>query len=124
MRKHPRSFRHHESGSVAVEFAFIFPVLLMFLLGVMEWGRYMYVYNTLQFGCEQAVRWGVYNITGPATDIENYAKSQMVGVNPDVTATIDAGANSVEVNASTQFNFVSDLVSPFPSITITARARM
>jgi Flp pilus assembly protein TadG len=119
-----RSIRRHDRGSVAIEFAFVFPVLLLFLLGIMEWGRYMYVYNTLQFGCEQAVRWGVYNITGPETDIEDYAKSQMVGINPTVDATIDAGANSVEVTATTQFNFVSDLVSPFPSITITARARM
>lgn len=124
MIMHLRSFHRHNRGSVAVEFAFIFPVLLLFLLGIMEWGRYMYVYNTLQFGCEQAVRWGVYNITGPITDIENYAKSQMVGVEPDVTVTVDSGQNSVEVTASTEFNFVSDLVSPFPSITIAARARM
>src|SRR5690242_13793665 len=57
-----RPWRRDERGSVAVEFSFVGPIIVLLALGVTEWGRYMYVYNTMQFGCEQAARWGVFHI--------------------------------------------------------------
>lgn len=113
------------SGTVAIEMTFVLPVLAMMLMGIMEWGRYMYTYNTLQFGCEQAARWGVFHITGTQTAIENYARAQMPGLTPDtLTATIDAAANTVTLDATVEFDFVTSFVSPFPSMTIVARSKM
>lgn len=113
------------SGSVSVEFALIGPIIFLMVLGVIEWGRYTYTYNTMQFGCEQAVRWGAFHITGTSDAIEDYAKAQMTGVTPDqVTAVIDPDTNTVEVSAKMQFDFLTSLISPFPSINITARAKM
>lgn len=125
-RKSCRQWRLKDcSGAVAVEFALVLPVMVVFMLGIIEWGRYMYTYNTMQFGCEQAVRWGVYHITGTSAAVEDYARNQMTGVVPDnVTVVMNAGTTSVEVSANTQFNFITSLVTPFPSITITARAKM
>jgi Flp pilus assembly protein TadG len=112
-------------GTVSIELALIGPVLVLMLVGVIEWGRYMYTYNTLQFGCEQAVRWGAFHITGTTDAIEDYAKNQMVGVTPDeVAVVINADTNTVEVSANVQFVFLTSLVSPFPSIEIRARAKM
>ncbi|WP_374655521.1 TadE/TadG family type IV pilus assembly protein [Dongia sp.] len=114
-----------DTGVAAIEFAFIAPVLILFMVGIFEWGRYMYAYNTLQFGCAQAARWGVFHITGTADAIEDYAKSQMTGLTPaNVTATIDADTNTVEVTANMEFEFMTGWVTPLPKLTIAARAKM
>ena len=44
------------AGTAAVEFALIMPALLMLLLGIMEFGRAMWVQNALHFSVEQAAR--------------------------------------------------------------------
>ena len=109
-------------GLISVEFALIAPALILFLLGIIEWGRYMYAYNTLEFGCAQAARWGVFHITGTTTAIEDYAKQEMVGITPStVTAVIDSDTNTVEVTAEMTFTFMTSAVAPVPSLKITAR---
>ncbi|MBI2254052.1 MAG: pilus assembly protein [Proteobacteria bacterium] len=120
-----RRLLRSNSGAVAVEFALISPALILMLLGLVEWGRYMYAYNTLQFGCAQAARWGVFHITGTTTAIEDYAKDQMAGLTPtSVTAVIDAPSNTVTVSAEAQFDFITGLVAPTPALKIIARAKM
>jgi len=119
-----RLFRRTD-GAVAVEFALIAPALILLLIGIVEWGRYMYAYNTLQFGCAQAARWGAFHITGTTTAIENYAKDQMTGLTPtSVTAIIDPDTNTVTVSAEAQFSFITGLVAPTPALKIVARAKM
>jgi Flp pilus assembly protein TadG len=120
-----RRFCKANGGAVAVEFALISPVLILLLIGIVEWGRYMYAYNTLQFGCAQAARWGAFHITGAASAIEDYAKDQMVGLVPtSVTAVIDPVTNTVTVSAEAQFSFITGLVAPTPALKIIARAKM
>ncbi|WP_374384139.1 TadE/TadG family type IV pilus assembly protein [Dongia sp.] len=123
--KRRHGFRRDSRGLISVEFALIAPALILFLLGIIEWGRYMYAYNTLEFGCAQAARWGVFHITGTASAIEDYAKQEMVGITPGtVKATIDADTNTVEVTAEMTFVFMTSAVAPVPSLKITARAKM
>ena len=43
-------------GSVAVEYAFILPVLLLFVLGIMDTGRLIWTYATLNRAAEAAAR--------------------------------------------------------------------
>ena len=44
------------SGHSAVEFAFIAPAMLMFLLGIMEVGRVMWLQNALNYSVVEAAR--------------------------------------------------------------------
>jgi Flp pilus assembly protein TadG len=120
-----RKLLRSNRGAVAVEFALISPALILLLIGIVEWGRYMYAYNTLQFGCAQAARWGAFHITGTTSAIEAYAKDQMTGLIPtSVTAVIDPDTNTVTVSAEAQFSFITGLVAPTPALKIIARAKM
>jgi Flp pilus assembly protein TadG len=117
-----------ERGTAAVEMGLIALPMFLMLFGILEWGRYMYTYNTLQFGCEQAVRYGVMHISAPgaAVAIQNYAIAQMPGVDLPAgqpVVTIDAAANTVQVTATIQFDFLIDLVAP-DNVTIVGRAKM
>jgi Flp pilus assembly protein TadG len=125
IRRLLRKLRHRSDGAVAVEFALIAPALILLVVGIVEWGRYMYAYNTLQFGCAQAARWGAFHITGTTTAIEDYAKNQMTGLIPtSVTAVIDPDTNTVTVSAEAQFTFITGLVAPSNALKIIARAKM
>jgi hypothetical protein len=120
-----RGWFSDNKGIAAVEFALILPAMVLFMIGIFEWGRYMYAYNTLQFGCAQAARWGVFHITGTEKAIEDYAVSQMTGLTPTtIDAVIDAASNTVEVSAELEFEFLTSLVAPLPTMTISARAKM
>ena len=44
------------SGATAVEFAIIMPSLLLLLLGIMDFGRALWVQNALHFSVQQAAR--------------------------------------------------------------------
>ena len=48
--------RDGERGAVAVEFALIIPLLLLLLMGVIDFGRAMYVKSTLVYTASQGAR--------------------------------------------------------------------
>ena len=45
-------------GTTTVEFALILPVFLIFVFGLMEYGRAQMIANMLQNSCRDAARWG------------------------------------------------------------------
>lgn len=70
------------SGSIAAEFALIVPLLLMLSFGVIEFGRAMWVRNSLQSAVEDAARCAALN--RPACDtpvkVKIYAAAVAMGV--------------------------------------------
>jgi Flp pilus assembly protein TadG len=84
MRRHIRDIRVHarkERGAAAVEFALVLPILLVVLLGIIDFG--LYFYNDLQ-------------LTHVARDAARYLSVNDVA---EADATIDAGAGRL-VSAS------------------------
>jgi Flp pilus assembly protein TadG len=51
-----RQFRRGQTGTAALEFALIFPVLFLFTYGTIAYGFAFYVQQTLNFMAEEAVR--------------------------------------------------------------------
>ncbi len=51
--------RQSESGAAMVEFAFVLPVLLSLILGVMEVGRALYAYQTLDHAVREGARFAI-----------------------------------------------------------------
>ena len=51
-----QSFRHCESGSSAAEFALVLPVFLLFLLGIIDVGRYVWTLNTAEKATQMGAR--------------------------------------------------------------------
>jgi Flp pilus assembly protein TadG len=109
-RRLPRSAR----GSVAVEFGFVFPVLLVFVLGVMECGRLFWTYTTLYRATEAAARCGAVNavLCGTSGQIQSYAATQAYGLTIDSTAfTATTAACGVQVTASLPFTLVVPFIT-------------
>ena len=77
--------RDSERGAVAVEFALLVPVLVLLVLGIMEFGR---AYNA-QVSLSNAAREGarVMAISNDATAARSAAKSAAVSLNPKLLDT-------------------------------------
>jgi Flp pilus assembly protein TadG len=119
-------------GSVAIEYAIILPVLLLFLLGIMDVGRLLWTYSTLHRASDSAARWCAIQpttscVTNGAT--QNFAVAEAWGLIIATSAfTVSNPACGVQVVANFSFVFVIpwlSVVQPFGSsnsIPLTATA--
>ena len=113
----------NSSGSVAVEFALLLPVYIFFMFGIIEFGRYIWTRNTMEFAAEIAARYGA--ITSGATDatVAAYALTQLIGISSTgITFTATVAASTVTVVGTTTFSSVITNYVPIVSKTITVTA--
>jgi Flp pilus assembly protein TadG len=79
-----------ERGSAAVEFALVVPVLLLILLGIVEYGRVYFMQNSItnaaRVGARAMVVDSVNGIANPAADAKAKAAAAAVAVSPAVTS--------------------------------------
>lgn len=59
--------RHRERGAVALEFAIIAPVVLLLIMGIIDFGRAFYVKQALLNGASQAARAAALGTTNTTT---------------------------------------------------------
>ena len=111
------------SGSVAVEFALLLPVYILFILGIIEFGRMIWIRNTMEFAAETAARYGA--VTGATeAQIEAYALTQLTGMDSltiSFTGTTVAG-NIVTVVGTHDFTTIIADYVPIPAMTLTVTA--
>ncbi len=78
-----------ERGTAATEFALVLPALLLLLLGIMEFGRFMWVDNTLRHAVQEGARCAALNCCDSAgnacTSPEDLAAQRASGLH--LTAT-------------------------------------
>jgi Flp pilus assembly protein TadG len=74
-----KAFGRSSSGSAAVEFAFVAPLLFLLLFAVVEFGRGWWAKSSLQYAAERAARFAVVCTGGCPGDaaIANYATNQV-----------------------------------------------
>jgi len=104
-------------GSVAIEYAFILPALLLFVLGIMDTGRLIWTYTTLNRAAEAAARCAAVDIVicGTSAAIRNYAVAQAYGLNIASTAfTTSTAACGVRVAATYTFQFTIPWIGGAP----------
>jgi Flp pilus assembly protein TadG len=77
--------RASERGAVAVEFAIVAPLLVMLLLGIMEFSRVYNAQASLSAAAREGVR--VMAITGKTADATNAAKSAAASLKPGLQGT-------------------------------------
>jgi Flp pilus assembly protein TadG len=109
-------------GSVAVEFALIAPVLLACLLGTIEFGRAMWMRQTMQFAAEEATRWALVNRTATTSAIAATATARL-GLAVPVVFTVTADTSAVTVTATYEFSTLAQGLLPY-TFTLTASSRM
>ncbi len=102
-------------GSVAIEYALILPVLLLFLLGIMDVGRLLWTYTTLHRSVQAAARCGAVDpvTCATATQIETYAVGQAYGLNIPLSAyTVTAPSCGIKIQGTFVFQFFIPWLSP------------
>lgn len=102
------------SGTAALEYALILPVLLVMLLGALDVGRAMWLQVTLERAVEAAARCAAINTTtcGTAAQIKAYAISQAFGTTMSSSTFTSAVAScGAKVTGTLPFAFVT----PWPT---------
>jgi Flp pilus assembly protein TadG len=111
-------------GSVIIEYAIILPALLLFVLGILDIGRFVWTQTTLDRAAEAAARCGAVNTLtcGSASAIQNYAVTQTYGLNVTASAfTASTASCGLKVTASLPFVFVIPFMTT-SNITLVATA--
>ncbi len=128
----PRSFRRDRSGSTAIEFAVISPVLILMLLGILVYGGYFMLSHSLQQMANDAARASVAGLTDTerstlaqtavSNDVQTYSylKPQLLSVN--YTDQNQVLTVTVIYNASSSPFWALNGLVPMPSSTLTRSA--
>lgn len=112
------------SGSIAVEMAILLPVVLLFVLGLAEFGRAIWTKATLDYAVEAAARCAVVDEIrcGSTSQTQSYAASRAAGlaIAPSRFTVASAGCG-IQVSVSLPFHFVAPAVLPY-AITLSSSA--
>ncbi len=71
-------------GTTAIEAAVVFPVLVLFLLGIMECSRALWIQTSLQYAVTVAARCASLG-SATCTNVPSYAASQVYAVSVPIT---------------------------------------
>lgn len=121
-----RLFARDRDGGTAVEFAVGVSVLILFMVGVMEFGRMIWISNSLQYVAEMTVRHAIVNEEASETELQEFARSNMPAMQPgdvtvQMTRTSSSGVDFVEIVVSHNFAPMFGLI-PIGSPTLRGRA--
>ena len=73
-----------QKGAVAVEFAFVLPLLVVLLVGIMEFGLILYNQQVITNACREGARAGIVarsprlDLTAISTVVNDYAQAHLV----------------------------------------------
>jgi Flp pilus assembly protein TadG len=110
------------AGATAVEFAILGPLVLVILIGVIEFGRMLWVENALQYAVAQAARCVTIDssLCGDTRETQAFAATSSGMSFPSAIFLVGPAACGNKVSASYAFAFVAGL---FPySVTLTAES--
>ncbi len=110
-----------KGGAGAVEFGLILPALAMTVMGVMEFGRTLWIQNALHYSVEQAARCASVdkNNCGTASQIVNYAAGLSAAPLDSSVFTATVATCGNQVSAS----YPVTLHIPFVSYSLTLSAQ-
>jgi Flp pilus assembly protein TadG len=108
-----------ERGAVAVEFAIVAPVLVMLLLGIMEFGRAYNAQVTLSSAAREGVRVMAIgnNTTAARTAVKNAATGLLPALadgNITITPTICTAGAQATVKITYTLTTMTGIAGPFP----------
>jgi Flp pilus assembly protein TadG len=107
MRKRPNA--RGKRGTAILEYALVVPVLLLFVLGIIDMGRLMWTYTFLARAVEEGARCGAINtsVCGTTGQIQSAAAAAVWGMTVPPSAFSVYQENGVRVKANYPFNFIT-----------------
>lgn len=85
------SHRVARDGQALIEFALVLPLILLLLMGVVDFGRGIFAFNEVSNAAREGGRTGIVNQT--LTDIRNRAAAQAIGLGVPTAAPASCPAN-------------------------------
>lgn len=120
-----------QRGATAVEFALVFPILLMMMALIMETGQAIWVQNLMQLGCDEAARYAAANPSATTSQITDVAEGMLTITSdtPAFTVTLTAASPTAPAFASCSATYDYPIRIPMVSqglttVTMTASTRM
>ena len=106
---------NRQSGQDLVEYTLALPIVLLFLMGILDLGRVVYVYSALHNSVRDGARYGVIRPTDTA-GIEAVVRSKTGGLDQaELTVqVVQPDTETIQVQAIYQF----EVVTPFASALI------
>ena len=112
-----QKLRRNRDGNVALEFAFVAPILIMMTAGVVDLGRAIWISSTLEAVATDTARYAMLHGAGsdePASedDVKAFASGRTIGVEPNaLTVTVAWSPNnnpgsSVKIVLSHEYDFM------------------
>jgi Flp pilus assembly protein TadG len=102
------------AGTAAIEFAIVAPVLLLCVLGLMEFGRAMWTRAALSYAVQSAARCAQTNaaLCGTAAQIQSFAATAAPGLAVSAASfTVTTPACGVQVSVTYPFRFAVPWIS-------------
>ncbi|MGE0421292.1 MAG: TadE/TadG family type IV pilus assembly protein [Reyranellaceae bacterium] len=126
VRRFLRSLGREESGVAAIEFALGAIAILTCIIGAIEFGRYFYIKNTLDYVVTEAGRYAITNPTASDSAIRTQVTSKApTGVTPTVTVTsTTSGTITYKTITATGTVALASKLFPFVSLSVTSRTRV
>ncbi|AXK82923.1 pilus assembly protein [Pseudolabrys taiwanensis] len=123
---HRRPWFRAQRGAAAIEYGLILPMLLLFIIGIIDVSRLLWNYTTLNRAVEAAARCGAINTIdcGTTAQIQARAVAEAWGMNVATSAfTVTTSACGVQVVGTYDFVFaIPALVGATPLGTLTLSA--
>jgi len=114
-----KRYSKEERGVASIEFALVFPIYLLLVMGIIELGYMLWGYSALEYGASYGARYAFVYPTSSAQAIQNAAMSKIGATGPPFSYTATIVPNSyVDLNGSFSYTF---LVLPLNPITIKTR---
>jgi Flp pilus assembly protein TadG len=106
------------AGVTAIEFAILGPLLIVTLIGVVEFGRMLWVENALQYAVAQAARCMTIDTStcGNAQETQDFAAASSGMAFPSAVFTVGLAACGNKVSASYPFTFAAGLFPYAPTL--------
>jgi Flp pilus assembly protein TadG len=119
-----RKIKRSEEGTAAIEMAMVFPIFMLFILGIIEFSRAYWTLHTMDLSIEEAARYAIVNTTAYDSAIVAKAKDNLYGFDSS-QFTITSQSQNINgitykvITATYPFNFIIPNLLPFNSITLT-----
>ncbi|HEY9079906.1 TadE family protein [Magnetovibrio sp.] len=118
-----RTAAKNRHGAVTVEFAIAAPMFLIFVMGLIDFGRLYWIKSTMQFAVEQTARYAMVNPSASTATLESYAEGESTvgGITFSATTSASGGINFRTITASYTFSFLIPIV-PIGNISLAAKS--
>lgn len=113
-------FSKDNSGGALVEFAFVFPIFLAFIFGIIEFSYILWGMSSMNSAVSYASRYAYTHRTASNGVIANAATSRVSASLPNITFNVVNDGSAFTINGSFTYSFYYLPISP---ITITSKLK-